>query len=104
MLGLLTRIDRAALATYCQAYGRWVTAELALAKMASRDLLSAGLMIKTTNGNLIQNPLVGTANRAMLDMLRIAAEFGMTPASRARIEAGPHGTDDENAKAAGRYF
>ncbi len=93
-LGLLTRIDRAALAAYCKAYERWVQAEQALARMAERDLLTGGLMIKTTNGNAIQNPLVGTANRAMLDVVKFASEFGMTPAARSRIEAGNPGADD----------
>jgi P27 family predicted phage terminase small subunit len=83
--GILTAIDRAALAAYCQAYGRWVQAERALAEMAKRDLITTGLLIKTTNGNAIQNPLVGTANKAMSDMVRYAAEFGMTPSSRSGI-------------------
>lgn len=103
-LGLLTRIDRAALAAYCQAYGRWVQAEQAVAKMAERDMLTNGLMIKTTNGNAIQNPLVGTANKAMLDMLRIASEFGMTPAARARIEADPKDGSNAEGSKAKRYF
>ncbi|CAB3758544.1 phage terminase small subunit P27 family [Paraburkholderia humisilvae] len=93
-LGLLTRIDRAALAAYCMAYERWVLAERALAKMAERDMLTGGLMIKTTNGNAIQNPLVGTANKAMLIMVRFCTEFGMTPAARAGIEAGKPGEGD----------
>lgn len=93
-LGLLTRIDRAALAAYCMAYERWVKAEEALTKMAARDLLTGGLMIKTINGNAIQNPLVGTANRAMLDVVKYAAEFGMTPAARSRIAAGVTGNQD----------
>ena len=37
--------------------------------MAERDLLTSGLMIKTTGGNAIQNPLVGTANKAASDMV-----------------------------------
>ena len=84
-LGTLTVVDRAALAAYSQAYGRWIQAERAIAEMAQRDQLTHGLMIKTTNGNAIQNPLVGMANRAMADMVRYAAEFGMTPSSRSRI-------------------
>jgi hypothetical protein len=32
--------------------------------MAEKHQLTGGLMIKTSNGNAIQNPLVGTANRA----------------------------------------
>jgi P27 family predicted phage terminase small subunit len=80
--GLMTEIDRAALAGYCQAYGRWVQAERALARMGEKDLLTGALMIKTSNGNAIQNPLVGTANKAMELMLRAASEFGMTPSAR----------------------
>lgn len=86
-LRILSQIDRAALGAYCQAYGRWVQAERSLAKMAERDELTRGLMIKTSNGNAINNPLVGIANKAMQDMVRYAAEFGMTPSSRSRIDA-----------------
>lgn len=86
-LGCLSQIDRAALAAYAQAYGRWVRAERAIAEMAKRDELTRGLMIKTTNGNAIPNPLVGVANKAMADMMRYAAEFGMTPSARSRIDA-----------------
>ena len=86
-IGVLTTIDRAALAAYCQAYGRWIVAERAIRKMAERDPLTGGLMVKTTNGNPVQNPLVGTANKAMSDLVRYAAEFGMTPSARSRIHA-----------------
>lgn len=86
-LGVLTNIDRGALAAYCQAYARWVKAERAIVKMAEHDELTGGLMIKTSNGNAVQNPLVGVANKAMADMMRYAAEFGMTPSARSRIEA-----------------
>jgi P27 family predicted phage terminase small subunit len=86
-IGLLSEVDRAALAAYAQAYGRWVQAERAIAKMAERDQLTGGLMIKTTNGNAIQNPVVGIANKAAADMMRYATEFGMTPSSRTRINA-----------------
>ena len=95
--GLLTAIDRAALAAYCQAYGRWVQAERALAEMAKRDLVTAGLLIKTKNGNAIQNPLVGTANKAMSDMVRYATEFGMTPSARSRVRANLHGDEKDPA-------
>ena len=93
-LGVLSEIDRAALAAYAQAYGRWVQAERAIAKMAEKDHLTGGLMIKTSNGNAIQNPLVGTANKAAADMMRYVAEFGMTPSARTRIETQ---ASDQNA-------
>lgn len=87
-LKLLAGIDRAALAAYCQAYGRWVQAERGIRKMAEKDPLTGGMMIKTTNGNAVQNPLVGIANKAMSDVVRYAAEFGMTPSARARLAIG----------------
>src|SRR5215467_8094606 len=46
VLGMLSNIDRASLAAYCQCYGRWIQAERAIAAMAERDLLTSGLMIR----------------------------------------------------------
>jgi P27 family predicted phage terminase small subunit len=83
-IGILSGLDRAALAAYCQAYGRWAQAERALAKMSNA---ADGLIIKTVSGNMIQNPQVGVANKAMADMVRYAAEFGMTPSARSRVNA-----------------
>ena len=93
--GILSNLDRGALAAYCQAYGRWVEAEEALARMAARDTVTRGLMIKTQSGNAIQNPLVGSANKAMADMVRYAAEFGMTPSARTRIAALDRDEEDD---------
>jgi P27 family predicted phage terminase small subunit len=98
-IGLLSGIDRASLAAYCQSYGRWAGAERAIAEMGKRDMLTGGLMIKTSNGNAIQNPLVGTANKAMSDMVRYAAEFGMTPSARSRIIAAPPGSESQDPAA-----
>ena len=86
-LGLLTELDVAMLAGYCQAYGRWVQAERALAKLAEQDEQTSALMVKTTNGNAVQNPLVGTANKALELMNKFAIEFGMSPSSRVRLSA-----------------
>jgi P27 family predicted phage terminase small subunit len=78
----LHEIDHGSLAAYCQMYSRWVAAEKALARMAELDPVAGGLMIKTSNGNAIQNPLVGIANKAAAAMVKYAGEFGMTPNSR----------------------
>ena len=100
--GLMTELDRAALAAYAAAYGRWAQAERAINRMAAKDELNAALMIKTTSGNAIQNPLVGIANKAKADMVRYAAEFGMTPSARSRVTATPEEREQENKAA--RYF
>lgn len=89
-VGLMTELDRGALAACCQAYGRWAQAERALARMSDKDELNRALMIKTSNGNAIQNPLVGIANKAAADYVKYAVEFGMTPSARARVTATPN--------------
>ena len=60
-LGILSTIDRAALAAYCQAYGRWVEAEEQLRNIDGTMKLTE----TTSNGNIIQNPLVGIANKSL---------------------------------------
>jgi P27 family predicted phage terminase small subunit len=87
-LRMLTDIDTAALGAYCEAYARWKEASDALAQMRQADPAMRGLLIRTSNQNIIQNPLIGIANKAAADMVRYAAEFGMTPSARARIELG----------------
>lgn len=87
-MGLISEIDMAALAAYCQAYSRWLDAENQLAEQ--------GLTITTMSGNIIQNPLVRIANKAMLIMHRYLSEFGMTPSSRSKVSALP--TDGGKSK------
>lgn len=76
-MGLLTTVDRAALAAYCQAYGRWVDAE--------RKLAETPPLIKTPSGYVQQSPWLSVANKQMELMGRFMAELGITPASRSRI-------------------
>lgn len=88
--GLLTSGDVAGFAAYCQSYSRWVKAETKLAEMMdkSEDTLFGGMIFKTNKNNLSQNPLIRIADRAMENMVRICAEFGMTPSSRSRAGRG----------------
>ena len=97
-VGLMTELDRGALAACCQAYGRWAQAERALARMSDKDELNRALMIKTSNGNAIQNPLVGIANKAAADYVKYAVEFGMTPSARARVTATTNDKQEDNLK------
>jgi P27 family predicted phage terminase small subunit len=87
-LQLLTTIDVACLAVYCDAYSRWRLATEAIAAMAARDERTHGLLIKSRAGEATANPLIWIANSAVKTMLRAADEFGMTPAARSRINGG----------------
>jgi P27 family predicted phage terminase small subunit len=100
-LRILSDADVAALTAYCQAWATFKKATEALNIMAQNDKLTQGLLIKTTNGNAIQNPLLGIANKAASDMVRFAAEFGMTPSARARIHAKDAEKDEDKE---GKYF
>ena len=93
-LGLLTRVDRAALAAYCQCYARWVEAEAELVPFSGDGRMQ--LTTTTDKGNVIQHPAVGIANKAMAEMRAFLTEFGMTPAARTRINAKPR--EDKGAK------
>ena len=76
-LKMLTNLDRAALAAYCGSYALWAEATEAIQKY--------GTMVKAPSGFPIQSPYVAIANRQAEIMMRIASEFGFTPASRSRI-------------------
>ena len=76
-LRLLTSLDRAALAAYCGAYALWAESTEAIQKY--------GAMVKSPTGFPMQSPYLAVANRQAEIMMRIASEFGFTPASRSRI-------------------
>lgn len=87
-LVLLTGVDVMPMAAYCDAYERWRTARETVAAMAERDPVMHGLIVRTQSGGAAANPLVWIAANAARDMVRYAAEFGMSPAARSRINAG----------------
>lgn len=89
---IITRLDLTVLAAYCEAYAIWKEAKLELRRLEKMDGIEAKLgrhlMYRTKNGNWVQTPLIGTMHKAASDMVRYAAEFGMTPSSRERVSGG----------------
>ena len=67
--GLLTELYRVHLAFYCQSYADYLAA-LTLARTP---------LIKTKNGNVIQNPAVGVMNQARKACMEAGAKFGLNP-------------------------
>lgn len=84
--GVLTVLDRAALAQYCEAFVIW--------RQAYEKVLKFGLIVKAQSGFPVQSPFLSIANVQSERMLRILAEFGMTPASRSRVTVSK--ADDTN--------
>ena len=90
-VGLLSKIDRAALAAYCTAYERWSKAEETVRK--------SGTLIKSPNGFPMISPAVSVATKAMDQMLKIAKEFGMTPSSRSSIAVDKKAAESDPSEA-----
>ena len=78
-MGILTEVDMAAFAGYCQAYARW--------KEAEEFITQHGTIVKTPSGYWQQVPQVSIAQTYLKVMNRFAEQFGLTPASRSRIVA-----------------
>jgi len=76
-LGMLAEIDRGIFAAYCQAFGRWAEAE--------RLIKEKGFLVKTSNGNIIQSPIVGIANKAMKEMRDAASLMGIPATMRTKV-------------------
>jgi P27 family predicted phage terminase small subunit len=77
VIGLLTQVDRATMAAYCQCWGRWVEAEEKLANTPA--------ILRTPAGYIQQSPWLSIANKQLELMARYMTELGLTPASRSRL-------------------
>lgn len=87
-LGLLTHVDMAAFAGYCQAFARWKEAEEFISKH--------GTIVKTPSGYWQQVPQVSIAQTYLKIMNKLCEQFGLTPSARSRIiaDAGRQDTTD----------
>lgn len=81
--GLLTPVDRGAFATYCQTIARW--------KDCQRVIDEYGPLYVSATGRLLERPDVAMAHKFAKEARALGADFGLTPASRARLEV----TDEE---------
>jgi P27 family predicted phage terminase small subunit len=79
-MGVVAKCDRALLAVYCEAWGEFVQAAEAIGK--------SGLLIKDPDGDkLRRNPLLTVRDHAAERLLKLAAQFGFSPAARTRVQA-----------------
>ena len=85
LMGLLTEVDMAAFAGYCQAYARWKEAEEFISKH--------GTIVKTPSGYWQQVPQVSIASNYLKIMGKFCEQFGLTPSARSRLVA-DKSTDD----------
>lgn len=93
--GLVTALDRAALAAYCQAWGEWALLEARVKQLMAEPATSGSgrkgadaLIDVTPSGYKQVSALAQARDRALDRMLRFAKEFGLTPAARIQSTAG----------------
>lgn len=84
---VLTKVDTGALALYCQAFDQW--------REAQNKLKRAQLVVTNSRGDEVVSPWVRVSNMAVQQMVRLASELGITPASRSRIKVEPPQEEDE---------
>lgn len=90
-LGLVSQIDRAALAAYCTAWGDYVWAEERIkalnaeARKAGDKSGERGRIWDTPSGYKQISVPLQIRNRAMEMMAKFLSEFGMSPAARTRV-------------------
>ena len=87
-LGLLTKLDRAALTAYCQAWAdlRW----------AIETIAQDGRIAELPNGTRYRHPAVDIQIKAVEKIRAMAVEFGLTPSARANLEIKPVGQGEED--------
>ena len=75
---VLTEADYMVLSSLCQAYSTMVKAQ--------KKLTESGLLFKTQSGYVQQSPLLSIVSSCVETITRLAREFGLTPASRTRLQ------------------
>jgi len=83
---VITEADGMSLANLCQTWSTLVKAQAKLNEM--------GILYKTPSGYIMQSPLLPIVNQCMDQITKLSREFGLTPASRSRIQAGAIGGSD----------
>jgi P27 family predicted phage terminase small subunit len=79
--GVLRELDQIQLANLCDATSILISAKEAMDKLPAE----ARLIVKTPNGSFQTNPLLSIINTQRQIISRLAAEFGLSPAARARL-------------------
>ena len=90
-MGVFTTADFDAFVIMCEEYQQYKEAEK----------LCKTLLIKTSNGNVIQNPAVGIRNKSREALKKSMSYFGMTPSSRAGLSIESKMSDNSGKK---NYF
>ena len=85
---MLTKVDRAALAIYCDAWADYYHAH----KLVKEQ----GHLVETRGGGRKKNPAHTLKKEAATRFLQLADRFGLNPSARTRLEA-PNSVEDQQS-------
>lgn len=92
-LGLLTNLDKAIFASYCQAWSMWISATLKLQEQGmifrtpgKKRILKDGTVEESGGGYPMVNPYKQIIDKANDQMVKALIEIGMSPSSRSRVK------------------
>lgn len=100
-MGMVTELDRAVMATYCQHYGRWVIAEKKL-----KELKPENWVTETDKGFQQKTPWLQIAAQAMDAMNKAGSVLGLNPIDRENvpINLDNHGSQGKEQSKEDSYF
>ncbi len=87
-INLITEADLESFTMLCQSYGIWVDCEIELNNIRITEYTNKG-----GNTNDVEHELSKIGRQAFMQYKSLCTEFGLTPASRSRIQI--MGADDE---------
>lgn len=95
-LGLLTQLDMASLAAYCQSYAVYVHAQkIANDYYKEHGRYTTSYTNKSGAENQVSIPEIAICEKALKQMKMFANDFGLSPSARARISLPGEKEDDE---------
>ena len=104
-LGILTKLDKAVFAVYCEAFSIWAKATkeiqekgMIFSTPGKTKTYKDGSVEKTGGGFPIMNPYFPIANKAKEQMMKALIEMGMTPSSRTRVKVVERQPEEEDQK------
>ena len=116
---LLGSEDVVVFSAYCEAFSDWMRYNSMIAEQARRERSAldaklafdatdsrmesdfGGMVIATTNGNWVMNPVMGLRNVARRECIKFGTELGLTPCSRSKINV-PRGSNLPGAEVPAR--
>lgn len=84
---VVSKVDRMAVAAYCESVALWKKALEKTRALASDDPIGEGLIVRGPNGFAMFSQWLNIRNRAYGDMMKAISSLGLSPADRARVKA-----------------